>query len=280
MKRSSPPAVCHVLILALLLFGSLGVGSTRAQGPVPPVQPDPVPSPQAVESTEYDAEILTTPPVVTAQEVEEDASAAVAAQPEIGDGPLLAIAAEQEPVSVTAEGTPAALQGIVKLDVSTPDEIRAGGYITYTYAYTNTGAAAATGIKLRATWTRFKPADTGGIDQYCDPPTTSGANPCDVLAGSLRGPHVQMLGLIAGGADYSIGDLAGGQSGRFSVLLRARSDVYPQANKSLVRPAGSGQLFLNGSNVPTSEDTAATLITGPVMVLSKRLAVTGKLLPT
>lgn len=276
MKRLTPATLCHMLVLALLLFGSLNVNSTYAQGPLPPAPARPVPSPEIAEEADYDAEIVTSSEAVTTQDTVEDASEAVESGVEATEESLSAISAEAEPAPSMVDALPA-LQGDVKLDVSTPDEVRAGETIAYTYAYTNTGTTTATGIKIKTTWTRFRLTNTGGIVQYCEPSSTPGTDPCDVIAASVIGPPVQMTGI---GTEYSVGDLAPGASGRFSILLRTRTDIYPQAGKALVRPAGSGELVLSGSTTAISDDTATSLIAGPVLIVTKRAAMSGKLLPT
>jgi uncharacterized repeat protein (TIGR01451 family)/fimbrial isopeptide formation D2 family protein len=171
---------------------------------------------------------------------------------------------------------PMGVQGVVTLDVSVPDTIRAGDNIDYTYTYVNTGATTATGLAVEAIWTNFA-LTVNGNWQFCNP-----ANTCDVLAGSVLGPAVtKSTGPTVTTPRFTIGDLAPGQQGRFTVRLGTRRDIYPKTNQPVSRPAGSGNLYLNGAtNTPTSQDTAATLVIGPVLVLTKTATTTGKIYPT
>jgi uncharacterized repeat protein (TIGR01451 family) len=170
---------------------------------------------------------------------------------------------------------PAGVQGVVTLDVSVPDSIRAGDTIDYTYTYVNTGSTTATGLVVEAIWTNFSLAVNGSW-QFCNPP-----NSCDVLAGSVQGPTVTKTSpSTTVSPRFAIGDLAPGQQGRFTVRLGTRRDIYPKTNQPVSRPAGSGNLYLNGASTPTSQDTAATLVIGPVLVLTKTANTTGKIYPT
>lgn len=170
---------------------------------------------------------------------------------------------------------PMGVQGVVTLDVSVPDTIRAGDTIDYTYTYVNTGATIATGLVVEAIWTNFSLAVNGNW-QFCNP-----SNTCDVLAGSVQGPTVtKSTGPTITTPRFTIGNLAPGQQGRFTVRLDTRNDIFPKTNQPVSRPAGSGNLYLNGASTPTSQDTAATLVIGPVLVLKKTATTTGKIYPT
>ncbi len=155
-------------------------------------------------------------------------------------------------------------QGVVQLSVLvTPDQIRSenlgteNGQITYTYVYTNTGSQVASGVVVRATWSRFDPIARRGNWQYCD-------NECNIISSS--GSTVEKIRNY----EYRIGDLAPGQSGRFSVRLRTMPEAYSESGKEPVRPAGSGQLVINNQII--SENTANALVVGPIFYLVKERA--------
>lgn len=182
--------------------------------------------------------------------------------------------------AVTPAETPdiRGVQGVVRLDVLvSPDKIEASkvgtedGRLTYTFVYTNTGSQTATGIVVKATWTRFSFSNKSGIWQYCQ-------NQCKIVSSS--GPTVTMPeDQTSAPFEYRVADLEAGKSGRFSVQLNTRPDLYPQTGKEPFRPAGSGQLFLNNSSSVTSEDTASMIIVGPVFVPTKTPATNASIYP-
>lgn len=272
--RAGIPLWQRSLTLLMLLFVLLSLlpAPTLAQDPAAtptPAGADPTPNATeivpVVETTPVEANDPTTEPPSTAEPA--DAGSATTPSPD----------AEQVIIS--------SVQGVVRLDVSVaPARIRAGDSVTYTYIYTNTGAQTATGIIVRTIWTRFHQDNRSGNWQYCDtsdqrpaqPSENATASKCGILNGSVQGSATvleQLADSSGNNVEFQISDLAPGQSGRFSIRLLTRNDIYPQTGRSPTRPAGSGQLFLNNNkSTPISEDTANTLIEGPVFVLSKAAA--------
>lgn len=277
MKRFTPATLCHIFVLALLLFGSLNVSRTYAQGPLPPAPVDPVPTngPQANgEVIEHD--------VLRPDDVSPNAS-----EPDMDEGviqtPSETIAVEPVPAEQAAGpsqaiGPAAIVQVSDMIDVSVPDEIRASEFITYTYVVTNTGASVATGIQVVASWTDFTGTKTDG-KQHC------GVEQCNVVPGSVQpagrtavraAPPTSASSSVA----YNIGDLQPGQNVRFKVQLRTRKDIYPKSGAAPTRPAGSARLYFGPTTTPpVGEDTAASLVVGPVLVLTKTAVTTGKIFP-
>src|SRR5689334_654098 len=97
MKRYSPATVCHMFVLALLLFGTLNVNSTYAQGPVPPAPIAPVPT----SGSQATGEIVENG-VLRPEDVSPTAS-----EPDVDEGviqtPADTVAVEPVPAEQTAE---------------------------------------------------------------------------------------------------------------------------------------------------------------------------------
>lgn len=275
------------VLVSLLPFVTLAQepapAATPAVAPPEPGSPVEVAPPELVDVTEWVTPPADETPLPAATErltdvLEFPADELIApAEPAADDG--AAPAAEDGPIL-------SGIQGLVRLDVLvTPDKVQvnsAGAYdsITYTYIYTNTGTQPATGIIVRAIWTRFHQDSKTGNWQFCDiadlrdpqPGENAAASKCGVLRNSVQGPTVLEMAADSNGnnVEFAIGDLAPNQSGRFQVRIRLRNDIYPQSGREPTRPAGSAQLFLNNNkSTPISEDTANTLVVGPVFELTK-----------
>lgn len=294
MRRSSVRAVCQLGLLLLLALAALTFPSARAQEPRPapsPAQAEPPAAPSS-ELAKYNAQAVaqdghTTTARTTAAfaaehgadaaEADEQAADAAAADEQTAAAPTTTTASDA-PAFAASDGPatprPSALQGIVTLDVAVQETVRAGDTIDYTYSYRNTTASPISGIVVKAIWASFSPSLNSNL-QFCDPDSN-----CDVLAGSVQGPAVSRIGVATNdGASYSVGTLAGGQSGRFTIRLRTLSEAYPKTNQAIIRPSGSGVLYLGGSAAPTSEDTATSLIIGPVFVLTMAALTTSPIYP-
>jgi uncharacterized repeat protein (TIGR01451 family) len=181
---------------------------------------------------------------------------------------------------------PAGVQGVVGLDVSSPDTIRAGDYITYTYTYTNTGSASVSGVEIELIWANATTSKTtsSSVTQHCPAAPDPIIANCGLLTDSVQGPAVTVIrGAAMDGTSVKmrvqLGAFAAGQNGRFSVRLRSNANKFPKTAEPVTRPASSAQLFLSGQGTPTSEDTANTMIIGPVFVLTKTPTTTGKVYP-
>jgi uncharacterized repeat protein (TIGR01451 family) len=152
------------------------------------------------------------------------------------------------------------VQGVVQLDITVPDTTMAGQTLTYTYRYSNTSAASVSNIVVDASWSNF----IGGAQQQ----------KCyDVGCPAILsiGPSViTNTPPATANMRYVIGTLAANQSGQFSVIMRVDSADYPKTGQPIARPAGSGKLYRdNNYGTVVSDDTANTMIVGPVLVLTK-----------
>lgn len=154
------------------------------------------------------------------------------------------------------------VQGVVTLDASAPNSVRAGELITYVFNYQNTGGSTATGIVVDVVWSDFS-VITNGARQWCEPIT------CDPQ--NTTGPAVTLGNAPSGvSARYQVGDLGPSATGSFAVGLRSRSDIYPKTAQAIVRPAVSGKVYVSGNtNSIISDDTANTIVVGPVLTLTK-----------
>lgn len=193
------------------------------------------------------------------------------AQPDTEPPPFLA---ERDASLVVAPPTLAAMpadislsdvkQGVVTLTVEiTPNRFRAGDPITYTYRYRNTNASDfQRGIALDVAWTDFA-IEPGRDWQFCDP------SPCLVITDSVRGPPVMLEGDIPGGIRVTVGDLAPGEAGEFSVRIDTLNSILPKAGLAPSRVAGSAILYRDNSQISTSENNADALAVGPIFTISK-----------
>ena len=252
-RRLSPLAL--ILILTLFL-GSITPVATLAQNPPPTSTPAPAPTatmgsdqnaPTAVEPVRPDGYI---PP------------------PQIRD---------LSNAELSSLAFPTQIQGDIKLDlVINPERIRAGSVLTYTYIITNTRNAPVSNILIRARWTNFKRLNTSGMYQYCKEIDCRPAIAADSLEAAIATD-------VAAPSDteivYRISSvISPTHSGHFSVVLNTRNDQRPLTGQTIKRPAGSGQLVESATTAPISEDTASSMIVGPVLVLTKTPATASKLI--
>jgi uncharacterized repeat protein (TIGR01451 family) len=179
-----------------------------------------------------------------------------------------ALAPESMPVSRLMQNNEqlAGSQGAVKLKLHVPTYIKASEIITYTYMYTNTGSTDATDVEIEVKWVNFSLTETTDTasHQYCE-------SDCGVMAGSVQGPAVTLKEAVteSGIGRFQVGTLKPGESGQFRILLRSNKAVYPQSNKTIIRPSGSARLFMNRSKQPVSEDTNNSMVVGPVLSVTK-----------
>lgn len=282
MRMTPFRANCRLAMLALLLFASLlPMAVTRAQPPTPTLTPASEPQ-NSSAAQPYAAEVLdpnAAPVVEPEQEPADDAATEV---PVAGpaNGPAVAPAPDALPQGTPTLLDPAAAegvapmaepkQGVVTLDVSAPVTIRPSERIYYTYHYRNTDTTiTASNVILDLTWSGFTQASTTSAWQFCDP------SPC--AAETLQGPAVTVEGVITSGVRFRVGDLPAGQTGEFRVQLGIGASINPKTNQPPTRPAGSAVLYGNGSGISISEDTANTLVVGPVIALTKTTDTTQKI---
>ena len=172
-----------------------------------------------------------------------------------------------------------AVQGEVTIDVIvSPERLKAGGEIKYTYKFKNNAPQARNNIIVEAIWTHFSDKTW----QFC------GTDLCAPFAIS-SGIAVTMLAQCpanipddvqdASRKCYQISSLATGVAGEFSVKTVTKSDIFPQTGKEPVRPAGSARLYLEAGVQHISDDTVSALIEGPVFVLTKAPASTANIYP-
>ncbi len=270
-------------LLLLLIVGALSPAASRAE-PQPPATATPASPPQASgDAQRYDAISVVDKTKARTPEQMLPSAAKSSDRPDQNTGATPATTATSAPETLSsalaapsgpvpaAVGEPAGVQGVVALDVSTPDTIRPTEYITYTYSYTNTGTAAVTGAIVEARWANFSTAVNGDW-QFCPaaPDTPAG---CVVLPGSAQGPAVTpgvpcptRPDLSGTRFCFGIDRLNPGQVGHFSIRLRSNRNTAPTTEQPPIRPSGSGMIYLGGSSTPASEDTASTLVVGPVVV--------------
>lgn len=178
----------------------------------------------------------------------------------------------QEPGDIP---TPMGVQGPIQLDVIAPLTVRAGELITYTIAYTNTTPNMSySNILIEARWTDFAEYQYPESNtQYCDGVVVSGGQ-CEPT--NTSGPAVQRSmpcpQYASGNRCYQLSSLAQQQSGRFEIGIRLGRRAYPQSGLAPLRPAASARLYLPNTQLISSEDTASTLVIGPVLTLRKTLA--------
>lgn len=174
---------------------------------------------------------------------------------------------------------PLAVQGEVTIDVVvSPERIKAGNEIKYTYRFKNNGSQTRNNIIIEAIWVHYsdKSWQFCGTDQCAPFAITSGLSVTQLAscpANILR--DVQENSRKC----YQIAALGQGVAGEFSVKLLTRPELYPQTAREPIRPSGSARLYLEGASNRISEDTASALIEGPVFVLKKAPVSTAKIYP-
>jgi hypothetical protein len=206
-------------------------------------------------------------------------------QPEVTYRPIETPAADVSETSTDTEGqmsptddsslTTDPKQGFVTLDVDVQGSFKAGDVITYTYLYVNESETqTASGVAMDVTWSRF---DTRIKEdgQYCYPDPES----CSIT--NFLGPTVEIdptAGLdedVADGLRVLIGDLAPGESGEFSILVRTGFDLAPVSGRPINQLDSSGGLYVNfvaGASQTLSEASTSSIAVGPRFVISKRAA--------
>ncbi len=172
-----------------------------------------------------------------------------------------------------------ALQGEVTVDVVvSPERLKAGGEIKYTYKFKNNAAQARNNIIIEAIWTHFsdKSWQFCGTDQCAPFAVTSG-----LVVTALPQCPVNIPDDVQDTSRkcYQIGSLGTGVAGEFSVKTITKPEIFPQTKKEPTRPAGSARLYLEAAAKHISEDTASALIEGPVFVLTKVPASTANIYP-
>lgn len=288
--RISPFRIwCQLALLVLMVLTSVAPAPSRAQDQPPPPSSESLQSAQDQPGPQrYNAKaVIGNPADPTAQETPESEATATAT-----DEDAAAETAEPAPetyaplAETSASMQPAGVQGVVGLDVSAPDTIRASNYITYTYAYTNTGNAV-TGVEIDLIWASATIAKTtsSNVLQHCPAAPDPIIANCGMLTDSVEGPAVEVIRapMLTGTSvamRVRLATLNNGQSGRFSVRLRSNPTKYPKTGETISRPSSSAKLYLTSTQTtPTSDDTANTMIIGPVFALTKAATRTDKIYP-
>lgn len=283
MSMSSVRAACQLALLLVLALASLSQPAARAQEPPPATPSEPTTQTQT-DSAQYSGKVVTKADVRNAA-----ATAATAEETSTTTATTGPSARPDAPAAPdTFPSNPRLIQGVITLVLSIdpspvrePNALRAGDYINYTYSYTNNSGQSASDVVIDATWSNFSPSNPGNdpnIWQFCDPA------PCAVTG--VTGPAVTAVTPPADvNARFTVGTLAAGQSGQFTVRLRSNPNVYPRTGQQPTRPAGSGRLYTSvaggrGPTTPTSDDTKNILIVGPVLVLTKTALTTTTIYPT
>ena len=251
-----------MMVTLVCLFVPFLPIAALAQDPTPPSSPE-----DGATSTLPHAEVFS-------ETIVEDEGDITEEQEGVNDdyvAPALSVGTvSNDGASVDQSLSPLATQGVIRLDVIAPETIRSGDTINYTYAYNNTGSA--TSFIVQAIWTNYN--NDGNWQDCLD--AGSGAN-CDPI--NRIGPTVTRLAscpsnISTGRNDqicYEVSSLGAGQAGQFTISMGTKSDQFPKTGEQPKRPASSGRLFIGSSSTPTSEDTANTLIVGPVLVLTKEV---------
>lgn len=294
MSMSSVRAVCQLALLLALALASLTQPAARAQQS-PPATPSEPTTPTQTDSERYSGEVVTKANVDSAPSAPDTAAAiaagrtaATTATPDAGTTTEASATPDAPAAPNFSPDKPRLIQGVVTLVLSIdpsptrePNALRAGDYINYTYSYTNNSGQAASDVVIDATWSNFSqnnPGNDTNVFQFCDP------SPC--VAANVQGPAVTAVTPPADvNARFTVGTLAAGQSGQFTVRLRGNPNVYPRTGQQPARPAGSGRLYTSvaggrGPTTPTSDDTKNVLIVGPVLVLSASAVTTTTIYPT
>jgi len=226
------------LLLALAMLAGLAPAGAMAQNPVPA---QPAPAGPTTEPAPGLPEGYTPPPQLAGLSAED-------------------LASLQFPRQVS---------GPVSINVAvSPTRFTAPQELTYTFSYQNNSGAAATGIRIHVTfskWVKTAGANTDPerIWQFC---ADTMCNPENV-----QGSAVTRLADITGGVAYRVADLPNGASGSFQLRLKVPNNVYPVVtNSEPRRPASSAQLFLNdNTGSVVSENSVAAVSEAPVFQLNK-----------
>jgi uncharacterized repeat protein (TIGR01451 family) len=293
--RTSPFRIwCQLALLVMLALTSVAPALSRAQTQpsasnsesLQPAQDQP--DPRRYNATAVIGNPGDTQETPQAEPTEADSDAAAGDETD----PAAPQAEEAAPEPYAPLGDAAAVarpqaQGVIGLDVSAPDTIRASDYITYTYTYTNTGSSPANGVEIDLIWASAALIKTTNstVLQHCPAAPDPIIANCGLLPDSVQGPQIEVIRAPAlSGTSVSmrvrLATLANGQNGRFSVRLRTNAVKYPRTGETISRPSSSAKLYLSSSQTtPTSEDTANSMIVGPVFVLTKAPTSTAKIYP-
>jgi uncharacterized repeat protein (TIGR01451 family) len=288
MRTSSVRAACQLALLLIIALASITLPAVRAQESTPPAPSEPT---TQAERAAYNGEIVTDPEKLPTAPATAAAAATGATDANMPDASAAPDAAAKPAAPAKPDLSlprPQLIQGVITLllsidpsPVREPNALRAGDYINYTYSYTNNSGQTASDIVIDATWSNFSPSNPGNdvnIWQFCDP------TPC--AATNVQGPAVTAATPPSDvNARFTVGSLANGQSGKFTVRLRSNPYAYPRTGQQIARPAGSGRLYTSvaggkGPSTPTSDDTKNVLIVGPVFVLTKTPLTTTTIYPT
>ncbi|GAB4206500.1 MAG: hypothetical protein OHK0022_33680 [Roseiflexaceae bacterium] len=191
-----------------------------------------------------------------------------------GTAPSTSIVADS---AITANPVPQA-QGAIRLDVTLPPSIKADEDLVYTYLYTNTTSTAYSNLVIQTTWSNFS-TNFNTEWQFCRN-TAPSAN-C-VVDSTTNATIAKMTNCPPGldGFCYSIGNIRGNEAGRFTIRLHTATWSYPFSNQPPKRPAGSARLYTDPTKAPMSDDTANTLIIGPVLVVTATTDTSKVIYPT
>lgn len=237
------------LLGGVLLAASLPLSA--AADPLPPgVQP---------------GELVTESTAVDPTPASSDVSPGAAPASSVFSSPDQAVATWQAP-------TTQALQGAIQVDIIAPDSIRVGENVTYTVAYTNTTSSPAN-FTIQTIWDSFRTTPgtsgqfclTSGLNNACKPISVSGS----VSQKACPDSNSSALSNQATSNCYDVANLAGGGSGKFSVVLGTGTLDFPQTGKGVIRRSASALLYTDVTKDRISEDTASALVKAPVLVPSK-----------
>lgn len=269
-----------ILLLLVMTFASLP-GATLAQDPVPPTLPqkdDHTHSAEVYSKRENGTYVVVNSsdePIATStssaltlggtsatadftEDADTQADAASAEAPDASaEAPTLL-----DPAAAPIYAASPAAANDVRVDVSVPGTVSAGDVVDYTYAYTNT-TSAALNITLRVSWTNFSTTFNGNWQSCLNSGTEANCVPI-----AVAGPAVNkvVVDCPSGKLCYQVNGLPGQSAGKFNVRLGIDKARYPRTGEEIRRPASSVQLVVGTESTITSEDTANTLIVGPVLV--------------
>jgi uncharacterized repeat protein (TIGR01451 family) len=254
-RRSSFNRLLKLFSIALLLSVLYVPVPSQAQEP----EPTNTPIQSAVRAEEYakqskPSQVLPLPTNQTPAPTPETPSTSQETTSEIAAFP------EAEMSNVT---------GTMDVRVNPEDGVQAGNNVTYTFEYRNTGSTALTNPFVDVRWVDF--LNDRSMQQCatnCAPQQVE--NPASIT--SVEKLTTDVPGNVS--ARYRLnGTLQPNQTGRFAVVIRINFNFFPKTKEPIFRPSGSGQLMnANDPNNITlvAEDTAATIIVGPVLVARKR----------